>query len=516
MSITASLRVRPRPSALGARGRSVIGVGIGVAILLIVNGLVHETAGPASAGQFVGAPPLPVVEMARPSAWRCPGPLPVGAGKESSRIAMANSSLSAASVTVSVARTDAPVGGISTKTTVSRVRLELDGRSQAVITLPRNGAAGFAAVSVDTDAGGIGVSESIRGLSGPAGGGIVASPCTLGSAPRGLIPAGSTYGSSDVRLGLYDPDATPAVVNVAVSNGASVVSPPAFQGVVVPANGLVVLDLRRWVFQVSSLAITATAVSGDIVIGSFDTTAEAVTTTSGSSGTHRVTRVYFAGGSLLIGPDRPLGQWSLTALQSRLGVASMFSVYDPGTKPVSVSVAPPGQAGRVAALTEDVPAGGIVEFQTPIAPGTRLGAKSVIVTAAGSAVVVARVTARQRSHSLEELNTTFATAGPGERWLLPGGSVSAGIDDIVTVSDPGTKSATVSLVELPDLPATRVQFKAFTVLAGSQRNVDLKTLMKQSPEFALEVTSSAPVLVEQQLRPRHGETAASGAIPVLP
>jgi len=86
----------------------------------------------------------------------------------------------------------------------------------------------------------------------------------------------------------------------------------------------------------------------------------------------------------------------------------------------------------------------------------------------------------------------------------------------VTLADPGTKSATVSLVELPDLPAARVHLKDFTVLAGSQRNVDLGSLMKDAPEFALEVTADAPVLVEQQLRPRHGETAALGAILVSP
>ena len=63
----------------------------------------------------------------------------------------------------------------------------------------------------------------------------------------------------------------------------------------------------------------------------------------------------------------------------------MFSVYNPGSRPVPVSVAPPGAAGAVAALSEDVPAEGIVEFETPITPGTRLGARSVVVSAGGGA-----------------------------------------------------------------------------------------------------------------------------------
>jgi hypothetical protein len=71
-----------------------------VAILLVLNGLVRQAGGPATEGQFVGAPPLPVVQMTRPSAWRCPGPLPLGAGKERSRIAIANSSLFAGVLSV--------------------------------------------------------------------------------------------------------------------------------------------------------------------------------------------------------------------------------------------------------------------------------------------------------------------------------------------------------------------------------------------------------------------------------
>ena len=120
--------------------------------------------------------------------------------------------------------------------------------------------------------------------------------------PRGYIPVGSTYGSSDVRLAFSDPDATPAVVNVAASDGTALSSPPPFQGVVVPANGLVVLDLRRWVFQVGSLAVSANAVSGDIVVGALDTTATLVVTSSGPAGSHHVSRVHYTGVSLLVAP----------------------------------------------------------------------------------------------------------------------------------------------------------------------------------------------------------------------
>ena len=511
MSAVVGRRAHGSVPALGVRGRALLAVSLGVALLLIVNSLVRETSA-AGAGGFVGSPSLPVVQMDRPSAWRCPGPLPVGTGKKSSRIAIVNSANSTVAVAVSVSRTDLPVRGVSASPSVSTSRLAIAGDSQTVLTLARHGPAGLAAVSVETDSGGIGVAESIRGGFGA----VLAAPCTLGSAPTGYLPTGSTLGSSDVELALYDPDATPAVVNVSVSNGTAPTSPPAYQGVVVPATGLVVLDLRRWVFQFTSLAITATAVSGDIVVGELETAAATISVASGSTTTNRITHAHLSGGSLLVGSDRGRQQWAFAALQSRTGVASMFSVYDPGTRAISVSVAPPGRAGKVAALTEDVPAGGIVDFATPIAPGTRMGAKSVVVSAQGAGVVVARLTTRQQGPALEELSTTSGTAGPGERWLLPGGVVTPGIDDVVAIDNPGLTNASVTLLELIGGSSGAVWMGDFRVLAGTQRNIDLRPILKDAPEVAFEISATAPVLVEQQLRQGRGQTTDVGGIPILP
>jgi hypothetical protein len=442
--------------------------------------------------------------------------LPVGVGKQSSRIAIVNNGTSAVSLEVAVSRTGLPRGGVSTGTSISKARLEVDGESQAFLALTRRGPPGFAAVSVETDAGGIGVAESIVGGSSVGGPVLVSSPCSLAAAPQGYVPTGSTYGDSDVRLSLYDPGATPAVVDVSVSTGTALTSPPAFQGVPVPATGLVVLDLRRWVFQRNSLAVTATAVSGDVVVGALELTSETVETASRSAPGHRVGHVRVTGSSLLVGPDRGLRQWAFVGVQSRRGVASTFSVYDPGRRSVSVSVAPPGRAGIVAALTEDVPAGGIVEFATPVTARSGLGAGSVVISAqGGTPVVVARLTTRYETRALEEIDATSGTAGPHDEWLLPGATVTPRIDDVVTLADPGTAGTTVTLLELTRGATAPVRLEAVRVGAGSELEVDLGSVLRRAPAFALQVLATVPILVEQQLTPRHGPTTATGGIPVL-
>jgi hypothetical protein len=499
------------------RRRALLGVAFGLAVFVVVNTLVRAPAGQVAAGVFVGPPPLPVVQMSRPGAWRCPGPLPVGVGKERSRISIVNNGTSAVSLVVVVSRTGLPRVGTSSGSSISMTRVEVGGESQAVLALTTRGPAGFAAVSIETGGGGIGVGESIVGGSVFGDQVVLSSPCTLAAGAQGYLPTGSTYGDSDVQLSLYDPGAAAAVVNVSVSTGTALTSPPAFQGVVVPATGLVVLDLRRWVFQQSPLAVTATAVSGDVVVGALESTSETVTIAPRATAGHGVTHLRVTGSSLLVGPDRGLGRWAFPALQSPRGVASTFSVYNPGKQPVVVSAAPPGRAGIVAALTEDVPAGGIVDFATPVTGRSGFGTGSVVVSAqTGKPIVVARLTTRYSTRSLEAIDATPGTAGPHDEWLLPGASRTSQVKDVVTLDDPGPDGATVEIFELTSGGGTPALLEEVSLHAGSDVGINLGLVLKYAPSFALRVVASAPILVEQQLTPRGGLTTAAGGIPVRP
>ncbi len=498
------------------RRRALLGVAFGLSVFLVVNALVRAPAGQA-AGAFVGPLPLPVVQMSRPGAWHCPGPLPVGVGKERSRISIVNSGTSAVSLVVVVSRTGLPRVGFSSGASTSTTRITVDGESQAVLALTTRGPAGLAAVSIETDGGGIGVAESIVGGSVFGAPIVLASPCSLAAGAQGYVPAGSTYGDSDVQLSLYDPGATAAVVNVSVSTGTALTSPPAFQGVVVPATGLVVLNLRRWVFQQSPLAVTATAVSGDVVVGALELSSETAAIASRSAAGHGVTHLRVIGSSLLVGPDRGLGRWAFPALQSSRGVASTFSVYNPGRRPVLVSVAPPGRAGIVAALTEDVPAGGIVDFATPVTGRSGFGTGSVVVSAQeGKPIVVARLTTRYSTRVLEAIDATPGTAGPRDEWLLPGGSRTSQVKDVVTLDNPGPDGATVDFFELTSRGGTPALLEEVSLPAGSDVGINLGLVLKDAPSFALRVVASGPILVEQQLTPHSGLTTAAGGIPVQP
>ena len=110
---------------------------------------------------------------------------------------------------------------------------------------------------------------------------------------------------------------------------------------------------------------------------------------------------------------------------------------------------------------------------------------------------------------------TSGTAGPRAEWLLPGAIVNRSIDDVVTLANPGSRTAAATLLELTYGRAKEVNIRIVDVLVGSTRSVDLGTLMTWDPGgFAMNVSSTEPILVEQQLKPRRGQTTAVGGIPV--
>jgi hypothetical protein len=95
--------------------------------------------------------------------------------------------------------------------------------------------------------------------------------------------------------------------------------------------------------------------------------------------------------------------------------------------------------------------------------------------------------------------------------------VNRSTDDVVTLANPGGRTAAATLLALTYGRAQEVNIGTFDVLAGTTRSVDLGALMTQYPGgFAMEVSSTEPILVEQQLKPRHGQTTAVGGIPVEP
>jgi hypothetical protein len=128
--------------------------------------------------------------------------------------------------------------------------------------------------------------------------------------------------------------------------------------------------------------------------------------------------------------------------------------------------------------------------------------------------VVARLSTRIGKAALEELSATAGTAGPRDEWLLPGAVVTARFGDVLTLANPGTRPATVTLIEVMARPGVTVRLGVVGIRAGAEAALDLGSVLSDAPAFAVELLATGPILAEQLFTPLKGLTTAAGGIPV--
>ncbi len=498
------------------------------------------------------------------AAWYCAGPLPIGAGSTTSSVVVANLSSRRLVGTVTIA---------STTLGPHALVLTVPPTSARTVVLPTAGAAGDAAVSVVMDGSGVGVEELSVGPSG-----IDSARCATHLRTAEHFATGSTLGGDALSLALFDPTATPAVVNVDFATGtgaasSALSSPAAFQGVPVAAGHLVVLDVGKQVPEHGLVATSVHTTGGRIVAGM----------------RLRAPRPGLAETSALLegSPGRSTS-WSFGADPTGSPASDLFSVYDPGSQKVVahlafgtptgvVSAELPVAAGGVATLEAPPSASpalwvtvtspqrvGIVVARTVVVargaaalPGPRVTpverarlaalAKSAALTAAARAAQAAgaTTTAEARAVSTSPALAPGTSLSPGvprpeRRWLLAGGISSAGVGELVTVANPGSRAATFRIFRLASSGTTTVGLPPLTgdavpgpagplgptqlaipaerlaslrIPAQASVTLDLDYLVGEPGTLSLVVTASRPVVVGAILYAR-GSRPSAGFVSV--
>jgi hypothetical protein len=466
------------------------------------------------------------------SAWYCAGPLPVGASKQASSIAVANVGGRPVNGRLVVALSD---GGQQSMPIV------VASHAEAVYGLERTGALSQAAVSVLVDSANVGVEEVIHGPNGP-----MAAPCSVTTGTSQYVAVGSTKGADNVALAVYDPSATPAVVSVTLATTTGGVAPPPFQGIDLAAGHVVVLDVGHEVPSRLAVAAIVRSSAGPVVAGA-------------------VVRAEIGHSllSALVGASGSVG-WRWVLPPAPLGTAARqgFAVLNPTTRPARVALSLTGSS--LSEMTEPVPPGAVVQV-SPAAIGS-LATTSATLSARGAPVVVVQELAlsatgpeppelrhvrrveevaglvagrrvRRRRvvvatiqvpdllHRLPSLPTGFSAAsgtkGAYRRWLLPAGESDAHVGEIVTVANPGHARVVVELSTLDGAPLAGGGDRC-VLGPGQTTNFVVSALpgLHARRAVALLVTATAPVVAGEILYSRgQGHTtplglSAAGAIPI--
>jgi hypothetical protein len=330
-----------------------------------------------------------------------------------------------------------------------------------------------------------------------AGGGVVASqvvggpggwstaPCASQAGPQWSFAGGSTTGANTLTLALSDPTATEAVVDISFLTATGVITPQAYQGLVVPAGQLAVENVGQFVQNASDIATFVTAESGALVGAEFQ---------QWSSGSG-------SGVSLRLGAPALSTTWRFAQTTSGgPGSAVDFDLANPGRSPATATVSFSLSSGTVVPQRVSVPASSIVDFSASATPGLPQQVPYSVTIDSSAPIVAGRSVEAATGSPAPVWGSSSGTVTAARRWVVPGpgiasqpGTAGATVESLAVVNPSGS-AARVTVTSLPgDRPVAM-----FAVAPDGVAVLGAKLVGGLS---VFSITSSQPVTVEEDSQP---------------
>lgn len=332
-----------------------------------------------------------------------------------------------------------------------------------------------------------------------AGGGVVASqsvsstlgwstaPCASQTSTQWFFAGGSTTSGHQMTLALFDPASPSAVVNVSFLTPNGLITPQAYQGLVVPSGGLVVENVGAFVQQAPDIATMVTAQSGSLVAS------EVQNTSAGGAGGA-------TGLSVKLGSPSLSTVWRFAQTTNPTGATVGFDLANPSTRAVTATISAGLPSGSITPRQVSLPPVSIVNFAASGTGGLPRQVPYALTVRSTGPIVVGRSVLAPRGSSSPTWGASAGTVTLATHWLLPGPGVprapataNAGVESLA-VSDPGS---TPAQVQLSRLGSTRPLI-GFSVPPGRLVVLGSKFVRTLAPYT---VVSSQPVSVEEDNRP---------------
>ncbi len=235
-----------KPAHHGQRRWLVIVVVVGV---LTGLGITARSPGRSAPGGPLPAPAALVsAPRAESSEWYCTGQTTTGGQLAPGSVILTNTGGRPVVGTID-AVTDT---GAKVSTAIS---VPAQGRLVAALPAPSSGT--WISDAVMLSGGGVSVSQSVSGPSG-----WDETPCQSSTSQQWYFPNGSTAGSNALFVSLFNPTATPDVVDLSFTTAQGVVHPINFQGIVLQPDQTQVESIAPYVQGQSSVATTVATRTG--------------------------------------------------------------------------------------------------------------------------------------------------------------------------------------------------------------------------------------------------------------
>lgn len=369
--------------------------------------------------------------------------------------------------------------------------VELPAGARTALRVSQVRTADWAGALVEADGGGVAVDHVLTGPTGQSAG-----PCASSVSATWYLPAGATVLGVDHQVVLFNPFGELAVVDVSVETADGRRIPPGYEGLIVPARSVRVLDISSVVTVRDQVAVVVAARSGLVV-------AEQVEASGPESDLPTSLAV-------TLGAPAPQTAWYYPlGAPVGDGVTHQYVVFNPTADLADVDV-------QVLAGTGDF----IEPFAVTVRPGQfvvvdladddrvprDVAVAAYVESRNGVAVVAARVL--RSTGSVTGDGTGASVAGPGASitvgaplvatgWVVPLGGVRGGDGAGIGISNLGLRDATVEVTVLRDGTVAAVD-GAFpvTVPAGRVVTVDIGAV-SDAGAISVVVASDQPVAVER-------------------
>lgn len=504
-------RRRAGASRAGSARLPVVGT---LAALLVAGGLVDHAVAPP--GRTPPAAPLPAVPAAAPAAassssWFCAGAtdgppakapavtsgasFDVARGHAPGKVVIANAGVKALTATVTI------VASTSQRRVVT---VPVQARSRATVAEVVRGGAPWVAATVELNGGDASVEQQVGG---PLG--VSATPCATSGSRHWYFPTGATLVNEGVQINLFNPYPASAIVDLSFTTNEGPESPGTFEGLVVPAKGLLSVDLGSRLRRRTSIATTVTARNTPVV--AWETTVvtppakgAVIVGSRAASAPGADPAAAVAGVSDTLGAASAGRRWWWPAGQSAPGVRETYKIYDPGPRRAKVRLSIHLDAGKAEPFDLSVAPGAVatVTSSAEARIPSGVGHSATLTSLNGVPVVGERTVVDSTPSPYSGRSQLMGAQVSAARWLLGAGSPGKSEQEQIVVSNPGTSAVRATLASLRAGSVATVPGAGHLVIEPGQRDVVTlggKVASGTGDLGAVLVTASGPVVVERDL-----------------
>ena len=463
--------------------RRIVGVAILAAVLAIV-GLVDrvDRAPLTPIGQRLATAYAPTASPpdALTSTWYCPAGTATG-GYADSTVVVFNPGARRLHGSVDVVGSDGNRGSRS---------ITLQPRQRLAIPLVEVLRASYVAAMVRLDGGGAIVEHT---TTGPAGDAIGA--CASSASTRWYVPEGATTRAAQLVYALFNPFPDDAIVDMTFATEQGRDAPSAFQGIVVPANGLVPVDVGTHVRRRSHVSAAIHARRGRIVVEALQ-----VHTGDGRRGV-----------GLMLGLPRTATSFVFPDGTAGADHFEQLHLFNPSDQEASVELDLVLDDGQAQPFQLRVPQQGRItvdltgESRVPKGVGHAL----LVHVSNGVPVAVTRTIDVGLASARRGYISDVGATGAAMHWGFAAGGSSPSLDEWIAVVNEAPRAVTVdltranasSLLALPGLNGVRIE-------RGARKVIHIADFGAK-PDTPLVVNASGPVVVERTTLHLTGTGASS-------